>query len=173
MNESTEAPNATLSEQLTCKTIRRKRRLDEIDDDDLDKRSDLEPAVRRRRILTPKKSIKNKSTNDSRRKSNDVKQFELAIATGQWRNVLGAYGPALKRNTTILEDVDLNMYDSYGLTSLHAAIILHDIELVLLLLKQGARYDIANLAGWTTFHLAAGNPRMVFAILDFISPKKS
>ena len=161
---------------MTCKTIkksiRKRRRVDDSDSEDESgpKETSAQPAIRRRRLLTPLKAQKIRREVE---KSEEVTKFEISIAKGQWRNVLALYAPALKRNFGILEDVDLNLFDSYGLNALHAAVLLHDTELVLLLLKQGARYDIATLAGWTTFHLAASNPIMIYKILDFISPKRS
>lgn len=177
LNSSTEAPEATNVSQLTCKALSkrsRKRRLNFDDAPENSKKSKTaektEPSTERRRVLTPKRSTPTKPT---LKRSLEIKQFEFAISFGSWQRVFHRFGHVYKQSFALLEGVDLNLYDAHGLTSLHAAILSGDTELAVLMLKNGANFNLATLRGWSPLSLAANNPKMLETYLDFVAPKKS
>ena len=104
-------------------------------------------------------------------RSEEAIKFECAIARGSWANVFYRYGAAIVANGgKMLDGVDLDLYDSKGMTALHAACIVGLPELVILLLKRDAKHQLATLSGWTVWHLAARDYKILHCMLDFLQP---
>ena len=105
-------------------------------------------------------------------RSNEAVNFERSIARGSWVNVFRRFGDAIVANKgAMLEGVNLDLFDSQGLTALHSAILVRNKALTLLLLKKGARHQLATLSGWTAWHLAAREISILHAMLDSLRPK--
>ena len=68
---------------------------------------------------------------------------------------------------------NLDLYDSRGITAIHAACIMEDTDLAISLIKLGATTTLSTLRGWSMWHLTARNPKMMLAIMDYINPKES
>ena len=100
-------------------------------------------------------------------------RFQSAITKGSWLNLLSVYGPAVKVNPDCMSKYNLDLYDARGMTAIHAACIIEDKDLVISLMKLGATTTLSTLRGWSIWHLAARNPRMMLAMMDFINPAQS
>jgi len=209
LNASTEPPEATQAEQLTCPNHARKRSrtmqlarprkrlmLDKCRSEpqsDSDEESDATTTAmtstgstkrrkqlkaKRRRHLdsppgSPCASPNNSSTpRHSPIRSEEAIKFECAITRGSWANVFYRFGAAIVANGgKMLDGVHLDLYDSKGMTALHAACTVGMPELVILLLKRNAKHQLATLSGWTVWHLAARDYRILHCMLDFLRPQ--
>ena len=171
--------------ELTCRSVPKRTRKRRLNFDDCEspesskklkkceqksEKTDIEKISDRRRILTPKRQTPTKPT---LKRSLEIKEFETAISLGSWYRVLSQFGNFYKKSFAMLEGVDLNLYDKTGMTAFHAAILTGDCELAILMLKNGAKYELSTFRGWTYLHLSANNTKMLRTILDFICPKKS
>ena len=54
----------------------------------------------------------------------ETKNFENAISKGAWLNIFKIYGPVFKQNAGVLSKINLDLYDSRGMTSLHSACLM-------------------------------------------------
>ncbi|CBY38227.1 unnamed protein product [Oikopleura dioica] len=180
LNESTEAPSATLEESLTCRVIQKRAKLSrkrslEISDSPppsptrcntppvSEPRPPVIVSAKRRRVEEPKVV----------EKSREVENFEKCISVGHWSAVFARFGPQLATNTKLLEDIDLNIYDKSGHTALLAACALGDARLAITLVKLGARIDLTSMSGWSVWHYAVRKPLVMIAMLDYVYPKMS
>ena len=103
----------------------------------------------------------------------ETKNFENAISKGAWLNIFKIYGPVFKQNAGVLSKINLDLYDSRGMTSLHAACLMGDAKLALVLMKLGCNTSLATVKGWTIWHLSASHPSVIIAMIDFLKPKRS
>ena len=103
----------------------------------------------------------------------ETKNFENAISKGTWLNIFKIYGPVFKQNAGVLSKINLDLYDSRGMTSLHAACLMGDAQLALVLMKLGCNTSLATVNGWTIWHLSASHPSVIIAMIDFLKPKRS
>ena len=105
-------------------------------------------------------------------KSEEALKFESAIARGSWSNVFRSFGPQIVNNRgQMLDGVNIDMFDATGMTALHAAAYVGNEQLALLLLKRGARHQLATLNGWTVWHFAARNYKVLTQMINFLRPK--
>ena len=152
--------------------------LDSDLDDDIDvsmpKRKVLKRKKKRSHLDSPPASPISTPTTPTTppSKSEEALKFESAIVRGSWANVFRRFGPQIVNNRgQMLDGVNVDMFDSRGMTALHAAITVGNEKLVLLLLKRGARHQLATLSGWTVWHLAACNCDVLTQMISFLRPK--
>ena len=157
--------------------LKRWRVLTEDEDESAGEEQIKAPKRKRRRDLDSppaSPSAPNEPVSSSPIRSEEAIKFENAIVRGSWANVFYRFGGALVRSGgSLLDGVNLDLYDSRGMTSLHSAAAIGDAELTVLLLKRGAKHQLATLSGWTTWHIATGHIDVLHAMLDFLRPKMS
>ena len=110
---------------------------------------------------------------EPKEKSREVLNFEKCIAVGHWSSIFARFSSQLSTNTSLLEGVDVNLYDKSGHTALLAACALGDAKLAKTLVKLGARLDLTSLQGWSVWHYAVRKPLVMVTLLDFVYPRMS
>ena len=181
LNESTEAPSATLEESLTCRVIQKRAKISrkrslEISDSPPPSPSPCKtPPVSEPRpvIVSAKRRRVEETLPKPEEKSREVQNFEKCISVGHWSSIFARFAPQLATNTKLLEGINLNLYDKSGHTALLAACALGDARLAKTLVKMGARIDLTSLSGWSVWHYAVRKPLVMIAMLDYVYPKMS
>ena len=89
-----------------------------------------------------------------------------------WSNVFRSFGPQIVNNRgQMLDGVNIDMFDATGMTALHAAAYVGNEQLALLLLKRGARHQLATLTRRTVWYFAARNYKVLTQMINFLRPK--